>query len=512
MIPPTNASLDPDSTPVHGTSDQHKDRRPKPMGPHKSHKDFKNVLTSNYTQSSHPAIKKATPKLRSILDSSHYVAENDDDEEDEELDLKKASATSQPQTSLKPQTQKESGKLQPQPQVSKLPQPILQSPAQLKAQAQLQAQAQAQSPAQLQAQAQAQSPDQLKEQAQALLPGQLKEQAQVQLQAEAQGQALLPGQLKAQAQAKSEAQPSTQSLVKSQAQLRTPAQAKSDAHSIARQQVKMAAQTQTSDELQAEYEMEALQLQQAQLQPGQVQVGAQINAQIQALGSSTNQTAQMPTPSVFDLSNAAARTNAQNASQNVGAVKSEKQQKFATKAQFTREQPDQSSIPPSHLGASAQAAANVQATTVQPIGAAQINTPPPPAPARTDLQALVNKLVQSMQVIETSGQTTTTISLKNMGVFEGAQVTLTSFASAPGQFNIAFTSLSPQAKQLIDMQTSQFSVKTALEQQGYGVHIVIATTLDLENLNDLQTGASAQQGYREGSEQDETADSQGEFT
>lgn len=92
------------------------------------------------------------------------------------------------------------------------------------------------------------------------------------------------------------------------------------------------------------------------------------------------------------------------------------------------------------------------------------------------LQEIIDQIVQKMYTAKVGGETDTTIVLKHPPHFEGATVIIKSFETAPGEFNIQFENLSPQAKQLLDMQENQKSLKLALEEKGYAVHIITAST------------------------------------
>ena len=61
-------------------------------------------------------------------------------------------------------------------------------------------------------------------------------------------------------------------------------------------------------------------------------------------------------------------------------------------------------------------------------------------------------------------------------MFQGASVVITAFDSARGEFNLAFENLTPEAKRLLDSHENQRSMKLALEEKGYAVHIVTTTT------------------------------------
>ncbi len=63
-------------------------------------------------------------------------------------------------------------------------------------------------------------------------------------------------------------------------------------------------------------------------------------------------------------------------------------------------------------------------------------------------------------------------------MFEGSELVVTSYDSARGEFNIAFTNLTQEAKQLLDSQRA--SLMRDLADSGYVAHIVVVTTEALQ--------------------------------
>lgn len=81
--------------------------------------------------------------------------------------------------------------------------------------------------------------------------------------------------------------------------------------------------------------------------------------------------------------------------------------------------------------------------------------------------------------IKDGGKTETVVVLKDIKMFEGAKVIVTSFDSAKHEFNISFENLSQQAKNLLDLPQNREALMQALAQKGeWVVHQVITTTLD----------------------------------
>lgn len=73
------------------------------------------------------------------------------------------------------------------------------------------------------------------------------------------------------------------------------------------------------------------------------------------------------------------------------------------------------------------------------------------------------------------GITKTIITIKGTNTFQGAQVTVTTFKTAPGEMNIQFANLSQEGKALIDQNLD--ALKLALDQKGYTVHMIATTTV-----------------------------------
>lgn len=131
-------------------------------------------------------------------------------------------------------------------------------------------------------------------------------------------------------------------------------------------------------------------------------------------------------------------------------------------------------------------------------------------PSQT-IQDIVEQVVKNMQTIENQGKTDTVVTLQYPPLLKGANVVLTSFESAPKEFNIAFTNLEIQAKQFLDQRLSQDSLTMALENKGFVVHMITTTTLadmpirtdfDQEYSRGDDGQGSQQQGQSDQSEED----------
>lgn len=123
-------------------------------------------------------------------------------------------------------------------------------------------------------------------------------------------------------------------------------------------------------------------------------------------------------------------------------------------------------------------------SSVNPMAALasqQIQPPPITKQERVEptvnLQAIIDQLVEKVTELKGKDTTETTVTLKQPPLFQGVNIVVTSFDSAKGQFNISFENLTQQAKNILDMQVNRESLLSALNQRGYGVHIVTTTTL-----------------------------------
>lgn len=115
------------------------------------------------------------------------------------------------------------------------------------------------------------------------------------------------------------------------------------------------------------------------------------------------------------------------------------------------------------------------------------------------IQEIIKQLVDKVEELKQDGRTETTITLKQPPILAGANLIVTSFESAHGEFNISFQNLTQAAKDLLDLRANQDSLRFALEQKGYAVHILTTTTF-IENRPLLETSPSEQQGReRDGS-------------
>lgn len=125
---------------------------------------------------------------------------------------------------------------------------------------------------------------------------------------------------------------------------------------------------------------------------------------------------------------------------------------------------------------------------------------------KTDLQALAEQLIGKLMVMKTEGQTDTVITIKNIPLLEGANLVVSSFDTAKGEFNIAFHNLTQAAKEILDQKMHQESLKSSLLEKGYQVHIFTTTTTALEDPSKPETNLYAKQEREENPEEQEKQD------
>lgn len=118
-----------------------------------------------------------------------------------------------------------------------------------------------------------------------------------------------------------------------------------------------------------------------------------------------------------------------------------------------------------------------------------------------NLQEIVDQILDNIYTLKVNGQTETVMTLRQPPIMEGSTLTLTSFDTARGQFNVTFSDLSAAAKDLIDNQMAQRTLQRALEEKGYTIHIVIVSTGSENLLTTLESQNSREsQQQREGEE------------
>lgn len=168
--------------------------------------------------------------------------------------------------------------------------------------------------------------------------------------------------------------------------------------------------------------------------------------------------------------------------------------KDASISKFSQEQPDISSFNPYPGG---MMAAGFDASAIS--GAVQQGAAASSS-QMAEMRDLIDQVIDKIYTLKSNGQTDTVITLKNPPVFAGADLVISAFDQAKGQFNIAFHNLTQAAQDLLNMQNNQNILRHALEQKGYLVHIVIISTNPIE-LNLMTDGGNPSREEQSGDEQ-----------
>ena len=135
----------------------------------------------------------------------------------------------------------------------------------------------------------------------------------------------------------------------------------------------------------------------------------------------------------------------------------------------------------------------------------------PSKPAGPEMKEIIDQIIDKLYTLKMKGTTETTVVLKHPPLFTGAKLTLTAYDSATGEFNIKFTELSAQAKQLLDMEAARQALQTTLERKGYTMHIFIAST-ESEETGEIASWPSEREGRddkREGGKEREQREQRG---
>lgn len=143
-------------------------------------------------------------------------------------------------------------------------------------------------------------------------------------------------------------------------------------------------------------------------------------------------------------------------------VPEEKEDKFTTR--FSTEQTDLSYVNPLAAG---QTQINVNLNVKAERTAIPVS----------NIQEIINQMMEKVTEIKNAGQTETIVTLKHPPLFAGATIVVTAFDNAKNEFNISIENLTQAAKNLMDMRNNRDSLLLTLEQKGYAVHILATTTV-----------------------------------
>lgn len=112
---------------------------------------------------------------------------------------------------------------------------------------------------------------------------------------------------------------------------------------------------------------------------------------------------------------------------------------------------------------------------IQPI--TQIAEPKPTGgPDYKTIQQIVDQIVDKIYLVKEDGRSDTTIVLRNPPLFDGVKITLSSYESAAGQFNITFENLTQMAKNVLDFQANRDALRLALDNKGVVIQMFTTTT------------------------------------
>lgn len=128
------------------------------------------------------------------------------------------------------------------------------------------------------------------------------------------------------------------------------------------------------------------------------------------------------------------------------------------------------------------------------------------APGKTaTVQQIVDQIVDKIYTLKANGQTETVMTLKNPPALAEAQLVLTGFDHARGEFNIAIHNLTQAAQSFLEQNNLRLGLKQALEEKGYTVHMVVATTEPYQKtiaVENTETSGKQRREEREESSQD----------
>lgn len=107
--------------------------------------------------------------------------------------------------------------------------------------------------------------------------------------------------------------------------------------------------------------------------------------------------------------------------------------------------------------------AGVEATAARPV-------------MTEEMQELLKAIIDKMYVVQQKGQSDTVITLKHPPLFAGTVLKVATFETARGEFNLAFTGLTQEGKNVLD--ANQIALQHAMEAKGFVVHIVTTSTVE----------------------------------
>lgn len=161
--------------------------------------------------------------------------------------------------------------------------------------------------------------------------------------------------------------------------------------------------------------------------------------------------------------------------------------KYGPRPEFAKDEPD---------------LAGTVVQNISQVSSVSASTSLPETQSVHQMKELWAQLVQKTEVLQQGGKTDTTLTLQRPPMFEGAKLTLTTFDSAKGEFKVTFSELNPKAQEMISLH-GQESLNRALENKGYTVHIMVATTETEEFIAQADESSFAREHGEQGEQQQE---------
>lgn len=129
-------------------------------------------------------------------------------------------------------------------------------------------------------------------------------------------------------------------------------------------------------------------------------------------------------------------------------------------------------------------------------------------PPAVSMKSLLDQMIKEIQVMQHEGKTNTLVTLQYPPIFDNAQLKITTSELNKGQFDVVFSNLKPEAKQLIDMRLNEGSLALAMERKGVILNSVLTSTLPEKPLNvdteqSTYLGRDQQQQQQQGQNQEE---------
>lgn len=117
------------------------------------------------------------------------------------------------------------------------------------------------------------------------------------------------------------------------------------------------------------------------------------------------------------------------------------------------------------------------------------------------VQQIVDQIVDKIYTLKVDGKTETVLVLKHPPVLAGAELALTAYDHARGEFNIAIHNLTQAAQAFLEQHNVRLGLKQALEDRGYTVHVVATTTEAFQPTAAAEAAEGSEKGRRDQEEQ-----------